>query len=109
MQPKRAIFSEDNLSYKYMPLGDGTADVFIYKFIEEKIDDSEEGTEPSFIYDFNEFRVNVDEVTEEMIAASPLDYLNYPEVPETITRGAGGRKEVEKWKKNTQHQNSSKK
>ena len=85
MQPKRAIFSEDNLSYKYMPLGDGTADVFIYKFIEEKIDDSEEGTEPSFIYDFNEFRVNVDEVTEEMIEANPLDYLNYPEVPETIT------------------------
>ena len=77
MQPKRAIFSEDNLNYKYMPLGDGTADVFIYKYIGENTEESEEGNTPSFIYEFNEFNVKVDEITEEMISASPLEYLNY--------------------------------
>ena len=82
MQPKRAIFNESDLSYRYMPQGDGTAHVFIYKFIEENHEESEEGNTPSFIYDFNEFKVNMEEITEEMVAASPLDYLNYQ--PTTI-------------------------
>lgn len=77
MQPKREVFNERDLSYRYMPQSDGTAHVFIYKFIEEKENTLEEGNTPSFIYDFNEFVVNMDEITEEMIAANPLDYLNY--------------------------------
>lgn len=85
MQPKREVFNERDLSYRYMPQNDGTAHVFIYKFIEEKENTLEEGNTPSFIYDFNEFVVNMDEITEEMIAANPLDYLNYPEPTETIS------------------------
>lgn len=78
MQPKQVIFSDRQPEYRYMPLGNGLADVFIYKFVEEHYSElGEEGTGPSFIYDFNEFRVNTEEITEEMIAEAPFDYLDY--------------------------------
>lgn len=85
MQPKREIFNERDLTYRYMPQDDGTADVFIYKFIEEIHNEAEEGSTPSFLYEFNEFKVNMDEITEEMIAENPLDYLNYSAEEESIT------------------------
>ncbi len=81
MQQKRAIFSDKQPEYRYMPLGNGFADVFIYKFIEETTD--EEGN-ISNIYEFNEFRVNTWEITEEMISDNPLDYLDYSSDEETI-------------------------
>jgi len=78
---QRAIFSDMQPDYRYMPLGNGMADVFIYKFIEEKKSEEDEST--SFIYDLNEFRVNMEEITEEMISEDPLDYLDYSnEIPD---------------------------
>lgn len=71
----KAVFSEKQPDYRYMPLGDGRADVFINKFI-EKIKDEEDGS-TSFIYDHNEFRVNANEITEENIKENPMDYLDY--------------------------------
>ena len=71
----KAVFSEKQPDYKYMPLGDGKADVFINKFI-EKVKDEEDG-QFSFIYDHNEFRVNTDEITEEMVQENPIAYLDY--------------------------------
>lgn len=71
----KAVFSEKQPDYRYMPLGDGRADVFINKFI-EKIKDEEDGS-TSFIYDHNEFRVNTNEITEENIKENPMDYLDY--------------------------------
>ena len=85
MQPKQVIFSDRQPEYRYMPLGNGFADVFIYKFVEEHYSElGEEGTGPSFIYDFNEFRVNTEEITEEMIASAPFDYLDYSTEAEDI-------------------------
>ena len=85
MQPKQVIFSDRQPDYRYMPIGDGLADVFIYKFIEEHYSTlGEEGTGPSFIYEFNEFRVNTEEITEEMIAEDPLSYLDYSTEVEEI-------------------------
>jgi len=85
MQPKREVFNERDLTYRYMPRDNGTADVFIYKFIEEIHNEAEEGCTPSFLYEFNEFNVNMDEITEEMIAENPLDYLDYSAETESIT------------------------
>jgi len=71
----RAEFKDRQPDYRYMPLGNGKADVFIYNFIEEKQD--EEDNSSSFIYEQNEFRVNSDEITEKMIKENLNDYLNY--------------------------------
>ncbi len=78
----RAEFNEKQPDYRYFPLENGKADVFIYKFIEEIT--NEETEQVSFLYIQNEFRVNQDEITEEMIKKNPLDYLNYSNEPENI-------------------------
>ncbi len=69
----RANFSQEQPAYRYFPLSDGKADVFIYSFVEEV---TEEG-ETSFIYDMNEFRVNQEEITEKMIKKNPMKYIDY--------------------------------
>lgn len=71
----RAEFTEEQPSYRYMELGNGKADVFIYKFIEEK--QNEEDGSTSFIYDFNQFNVDMEEIPEEIIEESPFDFLDY--------------------------------
>lgn len=76
----RVEFSEKQPDYRYMKINDNQADVFIYKYVEEKKNVSEDGTElaPSFIYEFNEFRVDCSKITEEMIKENPMKYLEYP-------------------------------
>lgn len=79
----KAVFSERQPDYKYMERGDGTADVFINNFI--KKERNEEDSNFSFIYEQNEFRVNTDEITEEMISESPLDWIDYSNVAEEVS------------------------
>lgn len=89
---QRVIFNEKQESYKYMPLGNGLADVFIREFIEEKEETKEEivsynektkkvdkrvAKNTLFIYNQNEFRVDAKKVTEAMINANPLSYIDY--------------------------------
>lgn len=89
---QRVIFNEKQESYKYMPLGNGLADVFIREFIEEKEETKEEIVSYNektkkvdkrvtkntlFIYNQNEFRVDAKKVTEAMINANPLSYIDY--------------------------------
>ena len=85
---KRVAFSEKQPEYRYFPLADGMADVFIYSFVGEdveKVGMGEEITETKvFLYDVNEFRVGQDFVTEDMVKANPADYLEYvPHIPPT--------------------------
>lgn len=61
------------MNYKYMLLPNGEADVFIYKFVEEKR--TEDGKE--YIYEFNQFRVKTDEISEKDVKANPLSFLDY--------------------------------
>ena len=66
-------YMERQPDYKYQELGNGYADVFIFKFIEERIE--EEDNRP-------EFRVNVEEIPEELISEDPLSWLTYdPTIP----------------------------
>lgn len=75
---QKASFNEKQEEYKYMSLGNGKADVFIRKFLEEEKQINESGKEETlFIYEQNEFRVNENEITEEMIKEDPMSYLNY--------------------------------
>lgn len=67
-----ARFTEKlDYNYRYMLLPNGEADVFIYNFVKEEV--NEEIVE--YIYEFNEFRTS--EITEEQIKENPLNYLNY--------------------------------
>ena len=78
---KKIAFSEKQPEYRYFPLADGMADVFVYSFVGEdveKVGMGEEETETTlFWYDFNEFRVSQDLVTEDMVKKEPLKYLEY--------------------------------
>lgn len=75
---QKAKFYEKQNEYKYFPLGDGRADVFIRNFLEEEKEiDENENEIVLFVYEQNEFRVNMEEITEDMIKENPMNYLNY--------------------------------
>ena len=75
---QKAKFYEKQNEYKYFPLGDGRADVFIRNFLEEEKEIDENGNEiVLFVYEQNELRVNMKEITEDMIKENPMNYLNY--------------------------------
>ncbi len=75
---QRANFNEKQEAYKYMPLGNGQADVFIREFIGEEKQINEDGSETVlFVYNQNEFRVDVKEISEDMIKSDPLSWLDY--------------------------------
>lgn len=76
---KRVSFSEKQPDYRYFPLADGMADVFVYSFVgEDTVSIGEEETEATlFWYDVNEFRVGQDIVSEDMVKANPENYLDY--------------------------------
>ncbi len=80
--PVRTEFNEKQPEYRYFPLNNGYADVFIYKFIEELT--NEEDGSVSYVYEMNEFRVKQDEITEKMIKDNPQKYLNYKPVKITL-------------------------
>ena len=69
----KTVFTEMQKSYDYFPLNNGMADVFIRAF------DHEEETEYGiqYVYYTNEFRVDQTVITEPMVAADPMKYLNY--------------------------------
>ena len=71
---KKANFTEKQPDYRYFPLADGKADVFIYSYIGESTDESESVV---YEYDINEFRVSQDLVTEDMVKSNPMKYLEY--------------------------------
>ena len=76
---RRIAFGEKQPEYRYFPLADGNADVFIYNFVGEDTEKfGEEETETKvFLYDVNEFRVGQNVVTEDMVKKEPLKYLDY--------------------------------
>ena len=75
---KKATFTEKQPEYRYFPLADGNADVFVYNYIGEAEEVSENGnTVTVYEYNVNEFRASQDIVTEEMVKANPAEYLHY--------------------------------
>ena len=81
---KKAIFTEKQPDYRYFPLADGKADVFIYSYIGESTETADESESVVYEYDMNEFRVPQNLITEDMVKSNPMKYLNYtPITPPT--------------------------
>lgn len=78
MKQRIAEFPDQQEQYLYQMQNDGSAVVFIREFLRENHIESEEGPEEVlFIYNENEFIVDSNEITEEMIAEDPLSWLEY--------------------------------
>lgn len=81
---KKANFTEKQPEYRYFPLADGNADIFIYSYIGEITETTGESESVVYKYDMNEFRVSQDLVTEDMVRDNPTKYLDYkPIAPPT--------------------------
>ena len=74
---KKATFTEKQPDYRYFPLADGKADIFIYSYIGESTETTDESESVVYDYDMNEFRVSQDLVTEDMVRDNPIKYLEY--------------------------------
>ena len=76
---KKAIFSEKQPDYRYFPLADGNADVFIYEYIGEvtTVNEMEDSSSVGYEYKVNEFRTLQSQITEDMVKSNPLKYLDY--------------------------------
>ena len=74
---KKANFTEKQPDYRYFPLADGKADIFIYRYIGEITETTDKSESVVYEYDINEFRVPQDLVTEDMVKSNPMKYLEY--------------------------------
>ena len=85
MKQRIAEFPTAQGPYLYQLQSDGSAVVFIREFIREEHRETEEGSEEVlFVYNENEFRVDSKEITEEMIAADPLSWIDYDNTEPTF-------------------------
>lgn len=65
-------------SYLYQLLPSGMASVSIMKFIKEETRQSDDGEDYTvYIYESNDFIINPEVITEEMVSENPEDYLDY--------------------------------
>lgn len=81
---KKSIFTEKQPEYRYFPLADGKADVFIYSYIGESTETTDESETTVYEYNMNEFRVPQNLITEDMVRDNPTKYLDYkPIAPPT--------------------------
>lgn len=88
---QRVIFNEKQVPYLYMPVGNGKADVFIREFVEEKEETLEDVSYDEttrkvnkrvrkntlFIYNQNEFRIDIEKMPESLIKDNPMSYIDY--------------------------------
>ena len=85
MKQRIAEFPTAQGPYLYQLQFDGSAVVFIREFIREEHRETEEGSEEVlFVYNENEFIVDSKEITEEMIAANPLSWIDYDNTEPTF-------------------------
>lgn len=80
---QKANFSEPQPDYRYFLIEKNRADVIIHDFIGEETD--EEGS-TSFVYHINCFSVDPDELTEEMVKADPMRYMDFSPSKEEADR-----------------------
>ena len=74
---KKATFTEKQPDYRYFPLADGNADIFIYSYIGKSTEKTDENETTVYEYNMNEFRVPQNLITEDMVQANPMKYLEY--------------------------------
>ena len=74
---KKATFTEKQPDYRYFSLADGKADVFIYRYIGESTETTDESESVVYEYNMNEFRASQTLITEDMVRDNPMKYLKY--------------------------------
>ena len=74
---KKATFTEKQPDYRYFSLADGKADIFIYSYIGESTETTDESETTVYEYDMNEFRVPQNLITQDMVRDNPMKYLKY--------------------------------
>ena len=77
---KKVTFMDKQPAYRYFPLADGNADIFVYRYIGENTETTDESESVVYEYDINEFRVSQSMITEDMVKANPMKYLDYKPV-----------------------------
>lgn len=77
---KKVNFTEKQPDYRYFPLAEGNADIFIYRYIGESTEKADESESVVYEYDMNEFKVPQNLITEDMVKANPMKYLEYKPV-----------------------------
>lgn len=84
---EQATFTDRQPEYRYFPIGNGRATVFIYRLVdvvdrtnlELSGEEEEAATWTEYIYDVNEFNCDSDLIEEEDIKEDPMKYLTYSE------------------------------
>lgn len=74
---KKVTFMDKQPAYRYFPLADGNVDIFVYDYIGESKETTGESKAALYEYDMNEFRVPQNLITEDMVKANPMKYLEY--------------------------------
>lgn len=71
----KALFTDKQPSYRYFKVNDVRADIFIYNYTKNVLDE-ETGT-TLYEHEFNQFTVKPSDITEDMIKENPLKYMDY--------------------------------
>lgn len=71
----KALFTDKQPSYRYFKVNDVRADIFIYNYTKDVLDE-ETGT-TLYEHEFNQFTVKPSDITEDMIKENPLKYMDY--------------------------------
>lgn len=71
----KALFTEKQPLYRYFKVNDVRADIFIYNYLKDVLD--EETGSTLYEHEFNQFTVKPSDITEDMIKKNPLKYMDY--------------------------------
>lgn len=71
----KALFTEKQPPYRYFKVNDVRADIFIYNYLKDVLD--EETGSTLYEHEFNQFTINPSDITEEMIKKNPMNYMDY--------------------------------
>lgn len=71
----KALFTEKQPLYRYFKVNDVRADIFIYNYLKDVLD--EETGMTLYEHEFNQFTVKPSDITEEMIKKNPMGYIDY--------------------------------
>lgn len=71
----KALLTEKQPPYRYFKVNDVRADIFIYSYTKDVLD--EETASTLYEHEFNQFTVKPSEITEDMIKKNPMSYMDY--------------------------------
>lgn len=74
---QKVYYNQEMPEYQYFKLNNGRADVYIREYIGQETVMTGESSELMYAYYQNEFNVNQNDITEEMIINNPQAYINY--------------------------------